>query len=443
MKIAYFDCFSGISGDMAVGALLDAGVPLRVLEEGLARLGLGPEKVRLALGSVVRSQIHATKFDALSPEGNPFEPAGPASAEAVAGSAHHHHAGGEDSAGHHTHYHAGHRHHDGGSYGEIVGLIDRSSLAENVKECARAIFKEIAIAEARIHNVTVEEVHFHEVGGLDSIADVVSVALCLDHLGIDEVYSAPVPLGTGGIIRTQHGTMPLPAPATLEILKGYPVLLTSIPFELTTPTGAGIIKALSRGTLATEQMQVDRIGFGAGSRELPDRPNLLRVVIGELIGNEEHDMVTVIESNIDDMNPQVYPYLIERLLESGSYDAYLTPVIMKKGRPGMVLTVLAPAGAVDELTKVIYRETTTIGVRYREMNRRKLPREEILVPTEFGPVRMKKIETLDGLRIVPEYEEARRIARERALPLHEILVRLDEVARNPEHLAHLSGEGGD
>ncbi len=444
MKIAYFDCFSGISGDMAVGALLDAGVPLRVLEEGLARLGLGPEKVRLALGSVVRSQIHATKFDALSPEGNPFETAGAVSEETLSGEIagrDHHHADGHEHAHHHTLYHAGQRH-DGGSYGEIVELIGRSTLAENVKECARAIFKEIAIAEARIHNVTVEEVHFHEVGGLDSIADVVSVALCLDHLGIDEVYSAPVPLGTGGIIRTQHGTMPLPAPATLEILKGYPVLLTSIPFELTTPTGAGIIKALSRGTLATEQMQVDRIGFGAGSRELPDRPNLLRVVIGELIGNEEHDMVTVIESNIDDMNPQVYPYLIERLLESGAYDAYLTPVIMKKGRPGMVLTVLAPAGAVDELTKVIYRETTTIGVRYREMNRRKLPREEILVPTEFGPVRMKKIETLDGLRIVPEYEEARRIARERALPLHEILVRLDEVARNPEHLAHLREEGG-
>lgn len=316
-------------------------------------------------------------------------------------------------------------------------MIDGSDLAEGVKERAKAIFREIAIAEARIHNTTVEDVHFHEVGAIDSIADIVAVALCLDHLGVDRVYSSPIPLGTGGMIRTQHGIMPLPAPATLEILKGYPVTMTSVPFELATPTGAGIIKALSQGTLGAGELQVERIGFGAGTRELPDRPNLLRVVIGELVGAEQRDTVTAIESNIDDMNPQVYPYLIERLLASGASEAYLTPVIMKKGRPGMLLTVLAPAGAVDELTKLIYRETTTIGVRYREMNRRKLPREEILLPTEFGVVRMKKIETLDGLRVVPEYEECLRIARERGLPLHEVLMRLDEVARNPENMAHL------
>jgi uncharacterized protein (TIGR00299 family) protein len=316
-------------------------------------------------------------------------------------------------------------------------MIEESDLPERVKGWSKDIFRAIAIGEARIHNVPVDEVHFHEVGALDSIADIVAVALCLDHLGVEQVYSSPIPLGTGGMIRTQHGVMPLPAPATLEILKGYPVVLTSIPFELTTPTGAGIIKALSQGTLASERMQIERIGFGAGTRELAERPNLLRVILGELLGAEEQDVVTVIESNIDDMNPQVYPYLLERLLESGALDAYIAPVTMKKGRPGMVISVIAPSGAVDELVKVIYRETTTIGVRFREMTRRKLPREEILVPSEFGPVRMKKIATLGGVRIAPEYDEARRIAGESRLPLHEVLVKLDEVARRVA-----GGEGG-
>lgn len=309
-------------------------------------------------------------------------------------------------------------------------MIDASGLSGGVKDRAKRIFAAIAVAEARIHNMDLSEVHFHEVGALDSIADIVAVALCLDHLGVEEVYSSVVPLGSGGMIRTQHGVMPLPAPATLEILKGYPTTLTSVPFELTTPTGAGILKALSRGTLTTEAMQVQRIGFGAGTRELPDRPNLLRVVIGDMLLDEEHDLVTVIEANIDDLNPQIYPFLLERLLDSGALDAYLTPIIMKKGRPGMLLTVLAPSGGVDDLTGVIYRETTTIGVRYRDQRRRKLLREEICVPTEFGPVLMKKITGEGGTRLAPEFEEARRIARERALPLRTVMEKLAEAGRN-------------
>lgn len=308
-------------------------------------------------------------------------------------------------------------------------MIDRSELSARVKEHSKAIFRAIAIGEARIHNMDVAAVHFHEVGAIDSIADIVATAICLEHLGVEAVYASQVPVGSGGMIRTQHGVMPLPAPATLEILKGYPIVLTNVPFELTTPTGAGIVKALSRGTLASERLQVERVGFGAGTRELPDRPNLLRVVVGEMVGEGEYDTVTMIETNIDDMNPQVFPFLIERLLETGAVDAYVTPVVMKKGRPGMLLSVLAPDGAVDELTKLIYRETTTIGVRYREMTRRKLPREEILVPSEFGPVRMKRIATAAGIRIQPEYDEARRIARERSIPLQTVLRKLGDVAR--------------
>ncbi|MCE7935220.1 MAG: nickel pincer cofactor biosynthesis protein LarC [Chlorobi bacterium CHB2] len=449
MKIAYFDCFSGISGDMAVGALLDAGVPLGVVQEGLARLGLSPSQLTVRTRSISRSQIHATKFDVLRPDGAIFD------AEPAEHHHHHHHHGDHSHSHGHSHSHdhshdhghshshavaevmddekaqgdAHHHHHHHGSYAEIIALIDGSSLEEGVKERVRKIFRTIAIAEGRIHNMDLSEVHFHEVGALDSIADIVAVALCLEHLRVEQVYSSVVPLGSGGMIRTQHGVMPLPAPATLEILKGYPVTLTNIPMELTTPTGAGILKALSRGTIELERLQVERVGFGAGTRELPDRPNLLRVVIGEMIGEEEFDTVTLIETNIDDMNPQVYPFLLERLLESGAMEAYLTPVIMKKGRPGMVLSVLAPHGAVDELTKVIYRETTTIGVRYQTLTRRKLIREEILTPSEFGVVRMKKINSAGELRVIPEYDEAKRIARERGLPLQTVLRKLGDVAR--------------
>jgi uncharacterized protein (TIGR00299 family) protein len=441
MKIAYFDCFSGISGDMAVGALLDAGVPLGVLEDGLAQLGLDAEGVQLTTYSLMRSQIHATKFDVHLPDAHshPGE-----HHEHHHHEEHHHehvhtghehehvhgHSHDEHSHGHHHHEHGGHEHHEHRSYADIVAMIDGSRLAKGVKLRSKSIFRAIAIAEARIHNMDVETVHFHEVGALDSIVDIVSVAICLEHLGVEEVYTSPIPLGSGGMIRTQHGVMPLPAPATLEILKGYPVRLTEIPFELTTPTGAGIVKALSKGVMAMEQLQVARVGFGAGTRELPDRPNLLRVVIGEMLGDEEHDTVTVIESNIDDMNPQVYPYLLERLLETGALDAYLTPVIMKKGRPGMLLTVLAPQGALDELTKLIYRETTTIGVRYREVVRRKLPREAIIVNSEYGPVRMKSVVRDNGLRIAPEYDEVSRLARERSLPFHVVLRSLEETARS-------------
>lgn len=394
---------------MAVGALLDAGTPLTVVEEALKDVGLDVEGVSVSAKSIVRSHIHATKFNVALPD--------------VAGAA--------DQRGTDPHQATEHgRHgHSASSYASIIDRIDQSGLSRRVADKAKVIFREIGIAEARIHNASIDDVHFHEVGALDSIADIVAVAACLEHLGVVEVYTSPIPLGHGGLIETQHGRMPLPAPATMEILKGFHVQLTSLPFELTTPTGAGIVKALSRGTIPTELIQIDRVGFGAGTRELPDRPNLLRVIVGELVADEQCDRITLVECNIDDMNPQVYPYLLERLLEVGALDVYLTPVIMKKGRPGMLLTVLATRGAVDEVTKVIYRETTTIGLRYHEASRRRLPREEFLAPTEWGNVRMKRVISPDGVRVTPEFDEARRIARDRALSLHGVIERLDEVAR--------------
>lgn len=446
MKFAYFDCFAGISGDMAVGALIDAGVPLDVVREALALLGPDVAALRVGTRPIVRSQIHAVKFDVLRPGGEPIDRM-PAAHE----HGHHHdhphdhghahpHEHGHSHAQDHGHSHAhehGHPHehgHEGEhhhrTHADIAAMIELSGLADGVKRRALAIFRAIAVGEARVHEVPVHDVHFHEVGALDSIADIVAVAACLEHLGVERVYSSAVPLGGGGFVRTQHGVMPLPAPATIEILKGYPVLLTDVPFELTTPTGAGIIGALSSGVMTSHRFAAERIGFGAGTRELPDRPNLLRVVIGSMDAEHAADTVTVIEANVDDMNPQVHPYVMERLLAAGALDAYLTPVIMKKGRPGTLLTVIAAEGTAERLIGIIFAETTTIGLRTTEARRAKLERESIVMPTSFGPVHVKRIHGAEGERLAPEYEDARRIALEHGLPLRDVLARLIEEVRH-------------
>lgn len=462
MKIAYFDCFSGISGDMVVGALIHAGVPLEIVRNGLAQLPGLPDSLRYQTRTIVRSAIHAIKFDVLDASGAPVDRGlGENGAEDtghhhdrdhVHRNHHHHdhehqhhdHHGDHHSHDHghgHGHYHS-HDHHHGHhheqshehdhadhrhvTFAHIVEMIGGSGLAAGVKERSIAIFHAIAVGEARVHNMAVEQVHFHEVGAWDSIADIVAAAICLEHLGVERVYSSPIPLGSGGTIRTQHGVMPLPAPATLEILKGYPVRLTNVPYELTTPTGAGIVRALSAGTLESEELHVEAVGFGAGTRELPDRPNLLRVAIGTLATAEEQDTAVLMEANIDDMNPQMWPHVIERALEAGALDAWLTPVLMKKGRPGHILSILAARHHVDELTALLWRETTTIGVRYSTVSRRKLKREEVVVDTRFGPVRMKLVEGPDGITPRPEADEAMRIAREHSLPLRDVL---DELSR--------------
>jgi hypothetical protein len=457
MKILYLDCFSGISGDMAVGALVDAGVPLDVLRDGLALLGFDESIVRLETRTLMRSQIRATKLDVIDVAAHAHKHAG-AGAVAHEHGATHAHDHDHDHTHEHTHEHAhqhshehahehahdhGHEHvhdhthghdhahsHEHRSYAEIHRMISESALPHRVRERSLAIFREIGIAEARIHDTDLESVHFHEVGAVDSIADIVAFAIALEHLGIDAVYASRVPLGSGGFIRTQHGTMPLPAPATLEIMKGYPTELTSVPFELTTPTGAGIVKALARGPLDRESIEVERVGFGAGTRELADRPNLLRAIVGELASAEESDVVTVIECNLDDLNPQLYPHLFERLLAAGANDVYLTPVLMKKGRPGHLLTVLCASASVDAMTAIVFDETTTIGVRMSEQHRRKLVRREVVVETEYGPVRMKRIGEGESVRVAPEFEEARRIALERGVPLPEVLRRLEYAALN-------------
>ena len=299
-----------------------------------------------------------------------------------------------------------------------------------MRERAIGIFQTLAAAEAKVHGTSIDKVHFHEVGALDAIVDITGAAICLELLGIEAVYTSPVRLGSGAFINTEHGKLPLPGPATTEILTGYPTVLTDIPFELTTPTGASIVKTLSSGVLTTERFSVASIGYGAGTYEIPQAPNLLRVMVGELAADSESDALVMVETNIDDMNPEIYPFVIERLMSGGAHDAYLVPVIMKKGRPGMLLSVLTDRAHVKQIAEKIFAETTTLGVRIVPVERMKLHRRSGEFQTAFGPMRVKII-TSDGRdRIVPEFEECRRIAQEKGIPLIEVY-RLVERAMNP------------
>ncbi|RPH34772.1 nickel pincer cofactor biosynthesis protein LarC [bacterium] len=383
MKIAYLDTIAGIAGDMTMAAFVGAGVPLDALSAELRKLGL--EGFELAARHVQRNSIDAVHIDVV--------------------------------ISHQPHYH---RH-----LKDIRAIIDNSTLPASVKEKAQAIFSVIAEAEAKVHNTPIEKVHFHEVGALDSIVDIVGTAICLELAGIERLYSSPVKLGSGGLITTQHGVMPAPAPATLEILKDYPALLTTIPHELTTPTGAAIIKALSYGVLGDELLNVRSVGYGAGTKEFAEIPNFLRVVIADLQPTLEQEDVTVVETNIDDMNPQLYPYLIEQLLAAGAHDAYLVPIIMKKGRPGILLSVMVNTSKLDAAIQCIYRETSTIGLRLQRIGRRKLPRRHLEMHTSFGTVKAKAV-IRDGQEIIsPEFEECKRIALEKQMPVLEVMRALE------------------
>ncbi len=421
MRIAFFDCFAGIAGDMTVASLLHAGYPLDSLRATIAALGLSEAKI--SVSPTLRSSIAALRFHVS--ETDAPEP-GHAHEHHHAhehGHAHgHDHAHEDDHAHEHAHEH-GHGHAHGRSYADIVELIERSAIDARVKRDSLAVFRVIAESEGRMHGVPTDDVHFHEVGAVDSIVDIVGACAGLAWFGIDAVYSSPIRLGQGGTVHTQHGAMPVPAPATLDILRDYPVQLSPFPFELTTPTGAAIIRALSRGVLTDETFRVAATGFGAGSREIPGLANMLRVVIGEM-DDTEHDEPLLLETNIDNLDPEIYPYVLERLMALGAHDAFLIPILMKKGRPGMLLSVLVTRSLVDAALAVIYAETPTLGVRVSAVGRRMLPRSARTVPTSFGDVRVKEIEYNGAVHRTPEFEECRRIALERNLPLRTVRDRL-------------------
>lgn len=379
MKIIYFDCFAGISGDMTVAALLDLGVPLAVLEEGLAGLSLPPSAYRLDFEQVERRGIRAAQFCV------------------------------------HAEGHQPHRH-----YSDIAGMIEKSSLAERVKELAQKIFLRLAEAEARVHGVEIGHVHFHEVGGVDSIIDIVSTAICIDHLGIGEFHAAPLPWGSG-FVETAHGRLPVPAPATAELLQGGAVHFAAGPGERVTPTGAAIVTTLAGESGVSPPMRITRVGCGAGSRDFADMPNILRLVMGEKSATLHQEEIHVLETHIDDMNPEICGFLMERLLASGALDVAFSPVQMKKNRPGIKLTVLTPRARLEELARLVLTESTAIGVRHYPVERITLMRAVEERDTSLGPVRVKVVRD-DGavLRVTPEFEECRRLAATRGLPLLEV-----------------------
>ncbi len=386
MKIAYFDAFSGISGDMTIAAFLNAGLDEKEFISELSKLKLSGFEIEIK--KVIRNGITATKFDVFIKEARKE-----------------------------------HRH-----LSDIFKVIDSSDLSEFVKQTSKKIFTNIAKAEAKIHNTTIEEVHFHEVGAIDSIIDIVGCAICIEKFGIEKIFSSKIPLGSGSFTQTQHGKMPIPSPATLELLKNFPVTLTDIPYELTTPTGASIIATLAEYGLEKETIKINSIGYGAGNFDIPDQPDLLRIIIGEIPQNFTEEKLLLVETNIDDMNPEIYPYVIEKLLRSGANDAYLVPLIMKKGRPGILLSVLVNESKLDDILKVIFTQTTTLGVRIFEIKRKKLKREQKEIDTPFGKVKFKIAILENSERLVPEFEECRRIAEEKNIPLIQVYKILEAIA---------------
>ena len=378
MKIAYFDCFSGISGDMALGALLDAGLSLSVLSGELKKLNL--KGYELKKSRVRRGELVGTKFDCIVK--NP-----------------------------HNKY--SHR-----PFVEILKIIDESSLNKIVKEAAKNIFKEIGSAEAKIHGISdIRKLNLHELGDIDSIIDIVGVVIAIDKLGIGEIYSSPINFGRT-LINTKGGILPMPSPASLEILKRVPSKISNISSELVTPTGAGILKVMSKGFGEMPQMKISDIGYGAGAKELDEIPNMLRVMIGERIGAFKEDRISVVETNIDDMNPQGFEYLFEKLFKEGALDVYTESIQMKKTRPAFKLTVLCDQAKLEKICSVIFSETTSIGIRYHEVNRFKLSRRIIKVNTQYGDIKVKLSEGPDDiLTVSPEYEDAARIARTKKVPL--------------------------
>lgn len=387
-RVVYFDCYSGISGDMMLGALVDLGVDLKEIRAGLKTLGLS-DAYRIKSRIVQRGLISGVKVDvALKPVRRPRSR----------------------------------------NFSTIKRLIQKSGLPENVRSNAVEIFQRIAKSEAKVHHASVDEVHFHEVGAVDSIVDIVGGALGMELLNVQRVFSSPLNVG-GGFVECEHGTLPAPTPATLNLLEGAPCFSSGIQKELTTPTGAAMIGFFAEKFQSLPMMRILKSGYGAGDHIIKDFPNMLRVILGEMEGEGAGSM-TVVETNIDDMNPEFYDHVMELLFKAGAVDVAFTSVNMKKNRPAVKLSVMVPPGKRERICKIILSETSTFGVRYFDVNRLTLDREVQTLKTPYGPVKVKA-GSLDGaiLKISPEYEDCKKIARKEKLPIKKVY---DDVLR----LAH-------
>ena len=373
MRLCYFDAFSGISGDMTVGALIDAGASSDAVIGALETLGTG---AKFWSGRTMRNGIAATKFlvDA------------------------------ENSPNRHRHQH------------HIMELIEKASIADRAKRHACAVFQKLGEAEAAVHGVPIERVHFHEIGAVDSIADIVGACVALDLLGIDELHASRINVGSG-TAKMAHGVLPIPAPATALLLKDKPIYSRGPEAELTTPTGAAIIAALAKSAGRIPAMRIASIGYGAGDRDFKEQPNVLRAIIGESACAEESTLVSVMEANIDDSSPQVLGYALEKLMEAGALDTSLSPLQMKKNRPGSLLRVIARPEDQEKLAQLIFAETSTLGLRIHSAERRVEERRIVEVDTQFGKVKMK----VSGHGFAPEYEDCRAIAERTGTPLPQVI----------------------
>src|SRR5262245_23062987 len=401
-RVLYFDCFSGISGDMALGALLDAGLPFDDLQRALGSLALGDAHVHA--DRVLRAGVSATKFTVHATE--PHAPE------------------------HRHEHHGAHDHlHDHGSHGdgahrtleEIFHLIDHSSLTPPGRERAKAMFRRLGEAEAAIHHMPVDRVHLHEVGAIDSIIDIVGIVHAMEWASADRVVCSPLNVG-GGMVQSAHGLFPVPAPATVKLLGDAPVYSGRVQKELVTPTGALIATTFASAFGALPAMSIERVGYGAGDRDDPETPNVVRVLIGrEADGPQTGDRVTVLECEIDDMNPQIFGVVMERLYAAGALEVFYTPVQMKKNRPGTLLTVVAAPDRRPHLTEVIFSETTTIGLRHYEVDRECLQREIVTVETPIGPVRFK-VARHHGrvVNATPEFDDCVALARAHQLSVKDV-----------------------
>ncbi len=374
MKILYFDCFSGISGDMTLGALIDLGVKNDVLLSLPEKLNL--EQVKIKIYKVNKNGISATKVDITYP---------------------------------HEHVH---RH-----LPDIEAIINNAKLTEDVKILAKKMFKKLAEAEANIHGTTIDKIHFHEVGALDAIFDIVGTAACFLELGIEKAYVSKISVG-GGMIKMAHGLYPVPAPATSFLLRGFPISFGPVEKELVTPTGAVILSTLVNEPMVKPPFSISKTGFGAGNYTHEEIPNVLRISIGETLTKEKSDRTIMIETNIDDMNPQFYPILLDKLLKAGASDAYLTPILMKKGRPAHTLSVLCEQNIKNDLLEIIYTETTTIGARIYSVEKTHLKRKLLKVKTSFGEIQIKEI-TLpdDSIKRMPEFDDCLKVANKKNIPV--------------------------
>jgi uncharacterized protein (TIGR00299 family) protein len=424
MKTLYVDCFSGASGDMILGALLDLGLPLDELRRALGSLAIA--ECDVAVERVTRRGIGASKFHVVERAPGPRH---------QTGSEHHSH-GHDDHAAHAHHAHEGdhehaHSHHfatqgsSAPSHGhghrtlaEILELIERSALSLSSKRRAVNLFDRLARVEAAIHQMPVEQVHLHEVGALDSIVDIVGGVFALDWFAADRVVSSPLNVGRG-TVRTAHGVLPVPAPATAELLRGAPIYASGPEMELVTPTGALLVTSYANEYGPLPAMRVERIGYGAGDRDPQERANVLRVFLGDAEPTTER--VVVMECEIDDMNPQIFGVLMEQLLGAGALDVFYAPVQMKKNRPATLVTVVAKPGDREALSAILFRETTTIGLRYQEVSRERLERSTLVVETPLGPVRFKVARR--GGQVVnaaAEFEDCARLANERQLAIKDV-----------------------